>query len=33
MGKNGGSTGEYTKFGGIWESMDGRGIGKFLVVR
>ena len=33
MGKNGESMGEYRKFEGIWESMDGGGIGEFLAVR
>ena len=31
MGRNGGIMEEYKKFGGVWRSMDGGGIGKFLV--
>ena len=33
MGKNEESMGEYGKFLGVWESMDGGRIGDFLAVR
>ena len=33
MGKNAQSNGEYGKFEGVWESMDGGGIGEFLADR
>ena len=33
MGKNGESMVKYGKFEGVWENMDGGGIGKFLADR
>ena len=33
MGKNGESMGEYGKFEGVWESMDGEAIGEYLADR